>query len=145
MLQDFGSLHHFDQRVGLHDTGVGDDDIEVVDPVLLPELLHDVEGVLLDRRVVLDDDQTAPLALGQVGQRLGGRVPRVTIGGDDSLLEDLVVTRHHSTHGSDGKKTYVLRLRKEALDEPLAQTTVPTRHQNEGWRHLCVRRWRECW
>ena len=29
----------------------------------------------------------------------------------------------------------MIRLRKKALDEPLTQTTIPTRDQNEGWRH----------
>ncbi len=103
MLQDFGSLNLFYQRVGLRDAGVGDDDIEVVDSVLLLELLHDVEGVLLDRSVVLDHDQTATLALGQVGKRLGGRMARVTIGGDDSLfwyLASLYTTAHESDRQS---------------------------------------------
>ena len=57
MLQDFDSLNLFYQRVGPQYAGVGDDDIEVVDPVLLLlELLNDVEGTLLDRNIVLHHD-----------------------------------------------------------------------------------------
>jgi len=123
MLQDFGSLNLFYQRVGPRDAGVGDDDIEVVDPVLLLELLHDVEGVLLDRSVVLDHDQTATLALGQVGKRLGGRMARVTIGGDDSLLWYLA-SLYTTAHGSDGKPTWFGCARKR-LTSPWPKPRFP--------------------
>ena len=63
MLQDFRSLNLFYQRVGLYYAGVGDDDIEMIDLVLLLKLLDYLEGIQLDRSLVLDDDQTATLAL----------------------------------------------------------------------------------
>ena len=72
MLLELGSLDVLYQRVALHDGGVGDDDVETVDAVLRLELLDDVEGILLDRSVVFDHDQTATLGLWQVGKRLGG-------------------------------------------------------------------------
>ncbi len=123
MLQDFGSLNLFYQRVGPRDAGVGDDDIEVVDPVLLLELLHDVEGVLLDRSVVLDHDQTATLALGQVGKRLGGRMARVTIGGDDSLLW-YSASLYTTAHESDRKSTWFGCARKR-LTSPWPKPRFP--------------------
>lgn len=85
-LLDLGALDVFHQGIGLDDAGVGDDDVEVVDFEFLLELFDDVEGVLLDRCVVLDHDQIATLALGKVSKRLGGRVGRVSVGGDNGLL-----------------------------------------------------------
>ena len=71
-LLDLGSLDIFDQRVGFHYAGVGDDNIKVIDMVLLLDLLDDVEGILLGRGFILHHNQAATLALRQVGKRLRG-------------------------------------------------------------------------
>jgi len=54
--------------------------------VLLLEFGNGIESILINGGVPLDDDQTAPLALGQVGQRLRGRMRRVSVGGDDDVV-----------------------------------------------------------
>ena len=77
-LRELGSLDIFHQRVGLHYAGVGDDVVETADPERLLKLLHDFEGVSLARGNVLDHNQTATFALGQVALP-GSRLAAMTV------------------------------------------------------------------
>lgn len=84
MLADIRALHIFDKGIHLGDASIGDDIVEVVD-TLIYDGLGDVERRLLDTSVILDHDDTASLACGQLGELQGGWVSRVSNCSDDGL------------------------------------------------------------
>ena len=86
---------------GVGDAGIRDHDVETVDP-LGCERIHGSGGVVPDVRVHLDHDQFAAGRLGEVKQRLRGRVIRVA------------VRRNHG----------VVRLLQVPREEPLAEAAV---------------------
>lgn len=110
------ALHVFrlDLRDGGPDVGhagVGDDDVDMVDALVL-EGLDGVEGVLPDGSVDLDHDQLGALGRRELGERLGGRVVRVAVGRDDR----------------------VVRQPQVALQQALAYAPVRSGNQHDG-RH----------
>lgn len=50
------------------------------------EISHEIDCVAFDRRIAFGNDQAASLALGQVGEGLGGSVVGITAGGNHSLV-----------------------------------------------------------
>lgn len=70
MLQDVGPLGILYLRELGHDTSVGNHDVEVVQCVLLIKMDDEAGRVLLDRSIILDDDEMGLGAFGEVGGAL---------------------------------------------------------------------------
>lgn len=84
-LDDVGSLDVFHQGVAFGVAGVGDDDVEVGDAMLLLKFLDGGEGVLFDGGVVFDEDEVGAFAFGEFGEGFGGGIGGVAVCGDDGL------------------------------------------------------------
>jgi hypothetical protein len=71
LLEDISPLNILDERIIVGDTRIGDNVVEVIN-ALVDSLLDGVEGRLLDAGIILDHENTAAFAGGELGEFLGG-------------------------------------------------------------------------
>ena len=96
-----GSFHVLNERECHSDTGVGDDDVKVINALFL-KLLDSREGISFLSSITLDDDELGTLGCGDLRQGSGRRHCGIAVGCDDGMV----------------------RLCKIELEQTLAQPTV---------------------